>query len=477
MAFVLSLHPVLNYDLGFHLRTGELVLGSGIPLTDPFSFTAAGTPWFLEQWLGATLFTLVWKGAGIGGVILAKALVVALGFLIVTLVARRASGSADAAVLSGLLAVVVGKERFFAQPFVFSFLLLACTLWVLESWRLSRAPRRLLWLLPLFALWPQIHVGYLYGLAAVAAYGLGTRLARPVLAVGLASGVVAVAGLVAVHPEGFGTLARVWGIFASPFYRATYQEMQALYVAYGLSAALLISWGIPPITWLARRRQIVWPHLWLWLVFVPAAFQVGRLVTEAAIVLVPVSAVCLATVAGIDAVSTSGVLRFCRERLRLVRGAVALFVAALIAVHVGRGFGREWGFIPATYPEACYRWIDQHDVPQRLFNDMMFGGSMIFHFYPRRKVFVDGRTVYSEAFLRSAYLPIKTAAPGFERVMAAWQLEGFLLSPERFAGLHVALQRDPRWSLVYVDDACVLYLGAEAAGRLGVPPQGQAGAP
>ena len=46
------LRPALDPDLGWHLRTGELILASGkIPTADPYSFTVAGAPWVEHEWL------------------------------------------------------------------------------------------------------------------------------------------------------------------------------------------------------------------------------------------------------------------------------------------------------------------------------------------------------------------------------------------------------------------------------------------
>ena len=38
-------------DFWWHLRTGELIVTSGLPSTDPFSWTAGGTAWVMHEWL------------------------------------------------------------------------------------------------------------------------------------------------------------------------------------------------------------------------------------------------------------------------------------------------------------------------------------------------------------------------------------------------------------------------------------------
>src|SRR5438309_11424143 len=88
LAFALALRPVTDYDLGFHLRTGEWILQHGIPVTDPFSFTQEGKPWYLEQWLGATVFSLVFGTLGLQGLIIFKALVLGAAFGLLAAAAR-----------------------------------------------------------------------------------------------------------------------------------------------------------------------------------------------------------------------------------------------------------------------------------------------------------------------------------------------------------------------------------------------------
>ena len=44
-------------DTGWHIRTGELVLNTGrVPAADPFSFSRPGAPWFAWEWLADVVF-------------------------------------------------------------------------------------------------------------------------------------------------------------------------------------------------------------------------------------------------------------------------------------------------------------------------------------------------------------------------------------------------------------------------------------
>ena len=88
---------------------------------------------------------------------------------------------------------------------------------------------------------------------------------------------------------------------------------------------------------------------------------------------------------------------------------------------------------------------------------MWFGGTFIHHFFPRRKVFIDGRTVYERKFFLGDYARIKMARPGWEDVIEKWNIKWFLLTENRFARLHWALNNHPDWELTRLDGNCVIF--------------------
>ena len=58
-------------DTGWHIRTGEWILkNSRVPVTDIFSFTKAGQPWFAWEWLSDVLMAVVHAHFGLAGIVL-----------------------------------------------------------------------------------------------------------------------------------------------------------------------------------------------------------------------------------------------------------------------------------------------------------------------------------------------------------------------------------------------------------------------
>src|SRR3972149_5262151 len=67
VAFWLRGYWMLDPDFGWHVRMGEVILESGIPLTDPFSYTMAAFPFVDHEWLTNVLMYLGYRSIGMVG--------------------------------------------------------------------------------------------------------------------------------------------------------------------------------------------------------------------------------------------------------------------------------------------------------------------------------------------------------------------------------------------------------------------------
>src|SRR5450759_1631004 len=154
-------------DIGWHIRTGELILNTGrAPVADPFSFTRPRQPWFAWEWLADVVFAETWHWRGLAGVAaLAGAVLALAATALLARILRRGSGL-WIGLGATLAAVSASSVHYLARPHVFSILFYALALWVLSEDRLRRGPR--LWLLvPLTALWVNLHAGFVAWLATL----------------------------------------------------------------------------------------------------------------------------------------------------------------------------------------------------------------------------------------------------------------------------------------------------------------------
>jgi tetratricopeptide (TPR) repeat protein len=177
LAFV-TFFKVSNNDIWIHLETGEYVLTHlRVPVTDPYSFTAAGRSYVAHEWLAGVLFYLVYSGAGVGGLILFKAAVIAGTVVLLFLAARRLRGRLSVILPVFALVLYLGSARFFERPHIFSYLLAAVILWLFLRYREGGRDRRWLYaIIPVQVLWVNLHGGWVEGVALVAVFAAGELL-------------------------------------------------------------------------------------------------------------------------------------------------------------------------------------------------------------------------------------------------------------------------------------------------------------
>jgi hypothetical protein len=181
LAGPLSHLPLADADIGWHIRTGELILAThSLPRTDPFSSTMLGKPWFAWEWLYDLTLGILDRAGGLNGVVWLCALLVAATFtLLLSQLLRRGTGLLLGIALM-LLAEAAAMIHLYARPHIVSWLFSLLWFMALERWERSergdgaergKPPRWLAWFFPAsMLLWVNLHGGWLFGIALLGIY-------------------------------------------------------------------------------------------------------------------------------------------------------------------------------------------------------------------------------------------------------------------------------------------------------------------
>jgi len=179
MALALWAPAVLgDGDTLVHVAAGRLMIARHALLTtDPFSYTKAGAPWFAHEWLAEVLEGAAFNLAGWGGVLALTALAAgATAGLLARHTGRMVGGATQAVLL--VLALSLCSPHLLARPHVLAWPLLE--MWTAElvfARAQDRAPR---WrVLPVMALWANLHGSFMFGLALAGPFALEALLAAP----------------------------------------------------------------------------------------------------------------------------------------------------------------------------------------------------------------------------------------------------------------------------------------------------------
>jgi hypothetical protein len=179
MVFTMHAGPAMDEDIWWHLRTGQLILDHrAVPARDLFSSSAMGKPWIVYSWLFDVLVARLFALFGYRG-ILALTAFAALAYtawMTVFLARFTTLKRAVALAFSAYIALLPMRSP---RPWLFTVLFFAAEFSCLWIARERNRPALLLPLVPLFALWANVHIQFVYGLALIGLFALDLSVPGP----------------------------------------------------------------------------------------------------------------------------------------------------------------------------------------------------------------------------------------------------------------------------------------------------------
>jgi hypothetical protein len=424
LAFVKGLQ---DPDFFWHYMDGRYLVTTGsVPSADPFSFTYPGGHRTPHEWLSELLIYALVAGPGPNVALAVFALALPIGFAALALALRARGLPALAISLPLVLAAAVAIPYATVRPQVLSWMLLAVELALLLTLRPERLMRTL-WLIPLFAVWANVHGLYAVGLAVLGWYLLFSLLGRTPMA-GARRWILAAAigaGLASMlTPEGpAGILyplrflnAGDWGLANIPEWRSPNFHDVVQLPLLALIVAVALSGGRGSHGWLRGLAYIG----------IAMALIANRNAPVAAILAVPTLA--LAPERWLAARATGPVSPADATRRRLLEVAVAV-VVVIGALSTLPANAR--GVVLDRYPVAAVDRLATMDPGARVLAEYGWGGYVIYRLYDQGgRVFVDGRNdLYPQAVLDD-YSAARNADPGWEEIMQRYGVEAILFRPD-----------------------------------------------
>ena len=433
-------------DTYWQIAVGQWILDHGaLPRVDVYSFTKPGEVWISSSWLAQILYAVSYNLAGWAGPIVVAAGAIAATFaLLAHLLERRIPSTY--AVLVALTAMVLSTPHFLARPHVLAMPVMVAWAYGLMTASERRQPPSV-WLLPLIALWANLHGGFLFGLVLAGAF--------------------AIDALWNAEPSQRKPLALRWGVFGLAALAA------CCFTPYGWEAILasrkildlgellrLLSEWMPAdfsklspfeLTILALIAAMLYlgvklspPRIALVLGLLHMALSHGRNVEVFALLL---------PIVVLTPVSQQFALQPTRS------GRITLVSVAMLAVTLGMStwaLAAHQMYSPpkSQSPAAAVEAIKAHNL-RRVLNDRAFGGYLIWRQMP---VFIDGRAeLYGEKFTMAYYNAVQLKdVSQFLDLLREYAIDALLLQPGMPAtGL---LDQLGAWRRVYADDVAVLYV-------------------
>lgn len=461
---LLSLNKIGDPDLWWHLKAGEWILDHrAIPQNGLWSWAGEEREWLAHEWLFEVLAAGLYRLAGLRALVVAKAVLVGVAFLIVARHARARGGSAGLASVLTLWAGLAALPFITERPQLLTYILTAFFLSVLDGWQ--RGERRSLWILPpLVMVWANLHGAYVVAFLLFGAYGVGeiavqgrrwadgkpaewsrARHLGMVAAASLALALVNPHGLALLaYPfryAGAKTLTRYVQEWFSPDFRDARFHPFGLFLIFTLATM-----AVSPLRPRVSRLLVL-------LIFTALALYSQRNVPLMLIAAVPILAEHLAPLArersgGKTALRPLG-------QLYAVNWAALAVLLVLIGSRLPRGPGWRDPVWSDTVPKGAVSYLKAHSMPGRMMNDYAWGGYLIWALAPQYKVFIDGRAdIYGDEVIED-FVTVWRVQPGWDEVLEKYRID-WMLWPKTSTVTQI-LRASPAWQVTYEDKQAVLF--------------------
>ena len=409
----------------WHIKVGEIILNDGFPTTDPFTFTHVGKTWIPQQW-GAEI-AMAWLHSidKFDTLLLAFASGIAILF---TWIFRRLQLAGMNPLLAGFIMIgclFCATFHFVMRPHMVTIALMAVTMaFLIDVERRKRSILFLAWLIPLFIVWTNLHGGVLGGIMnlGLAIIGWGTIfLARKIFYLARKTNeftpidswrnawLLAAIGIAClftpiINPFGMELLNTWQRIVGSPILKTIVEEHKPLSIFHS-AGQVTLGFGLFYLFLLAgslnRWPRITWLIPLVWLVLSIGSIRQGPLFILSAVV----------TIADIwphtcwhrlllkhgDSLivdpATIPRLRWTHAivPLLVIVTALSLELTKTSVPVIGHGWARlNSSTIPIAFNDTLQHYANEHGPDARIYNDLNYGGYLIYH-VPSMKIYMDDR--------------------------------------------------------------------------------------
>ncbi|MCL4352955.1 hypothetical protein M1615_00605 [Patescibacteria group bacterium] len=460
LVFIMFFHPItaITQDLGRHLKTGEIILSThNVPKINLFSYTYPNFPFINHHWLSEVIFYTVFKLAGFNGLLIMTVSIVIAAFLII--LSYLAKGTDIAAVgIASVLYLGILFERTDIRPEIFSFLFLC--LFTVILYKNQTRSTKLIFLLPLIELlWVNIHIYFIVGPAVIGLFlaadfiknlKSGNLLNKSAISLTVVLLLTSLATL--INPNGINGALFPFRVMQN--YGYTIEENQNIFFIWNYfhksttlyffiaSLALLAVLAVN----LKKTRIIDW---FLGLFFISFGVYAER----------NIALFVFATFIPF-AENLSSVIK--KINLGKIKNYILLACVILLIIQMrssikarGIGFGVEKGALGGA------NFFLRQKIKGPIFNNFDIGSYLDYRFYPKLRVFVDGRPeAYPAIFFQNTYIPMQENEAIFTKIDKKYKFNAVFFSytdqtpwAKTFLG---NITKDKNWKIVYLDSYIII---------------------
>lgn len=441
-----TLIPTVEHDTWWHLRIGKFISETGtVPQTDPISRYGLEeqVPWRAYSWLYEWALFQIHAGGGVTGIMWFRTALAGLSTAAVFGFIFRRSGLTPTGFMVAAGVVVLVMPMAPERPWHVTIAFTTLTLWATIAMREGMSVRRAWWLLPVFAVWANLHIQYVLGWGVLGLACLFPGMANRRHLILLTAGSVAATVLNPYHVHLFEVIWE-YGTQAAP--RSLVQELSApeLFSRWSAAVIALIAWAVAK---LVTRRPVDGFEIGLLLA---GAFLASRMYRDL----------------WFGAIAAAAVIRGECEQptsTRRLWAVVGIVFSTFFLLRTLNAVGllHETDYTAAhakKYPVNAVKFLQRERPPGPIFNDFDWGGYLSWEL-PEYPVSFDGRTnLYGSERMMQSYRTWSTP-DGWTGDADLAKCRVLLAQKNRL--LANTLRERADWRLAYEDEISCVFVRVE----------------
>lgn len=452
----------MDGDLPRHILTGKYILETkSVPKIEPFVYPYQEKPFVSHShdWLSDSVFYLVYQFAGLPGLVILSALILAATFSILYAYKSKQTNLRLFSLFLVIWGAAATSLNWVTRPFLFSMLFLA--VWLIWLEKLSRNEKIRLWYFPaLILIWSNTHGEFIAGFLALLAYVGGwlwdylfdrnhtnPQVGKNLLLVAVFSFLASL-----INPAGFNPWKTLLGFVNNSYLMSRMYEARQPDFSRPEFMVLLGLLCFSVFLLAIKKQKISTSQAFLLTGFSAMSLIAGRNVHLYGIVapFVLAGAVNKETTFVFLARLEKTISRT-EENLRGILWPLGT-IAVCIAVVFTTPAKNIYKFDPKTFPIHATNWITANPQSGHLFNELNWGGFLALQLWPEQPVFVDSMADTTGELTRE-YENVVTLSPKWKDVLAKYQVDWAVIgSTSQLAG---ALEGEG-WSILYRDETAIV---------------------
>jgi hypothetical protein len=462
----------IDGDLGRHLTIGEYILQTlSIPREDIFSHSMFGERLTPHEWLSQVILALAFKFAGLDGVVILCAFLIALTFTLLFRLCYKRSGLLLVSFGWTILAAAAASLHWLARPHLFT--LIMVVLWTGALDRFRRKEHHRWWVFPLLMLlWANLHGAFIAGFVIWGMFFIGELwdkyarkrhevIAKDWISSWLLIGVTSIISSL-INPAGWRLWETSFGFIRNRYLVGHTAEYLPPNFHDPSTWPFLIMIGLSIVIFARSRYGLPGAYALLTSGWTLMGLYSLRNIPIYSLAVTPIFAELFAR----QLRESKGLSNFSNyeERLsvldRSLRGymipsmiVILMFFGLISGINLDfDGTGNR--FSPDIFPVVALD-SQQNQLPDgNMFNYFPWGGYLLYRIWPAQRVFIDGQTdFYGEALTRE-YEKVITLQEGWQGVFDRYDVEWVIFPSD--SRLVEYLLSDSGWQIYHLDEVAAI---------------------